>query len=164
MLHEELLGTLAEVGVTFAGFASLVSVVGARERPQRGFEFYDRVAMIGFSVQAAGFALLPRVLAALLVPEPVAWRASSCAMSLLLVAWSLYGASRRRLIAKAEGVSGRAAVDTLTRIGIVGGVLVGVLAVLLTQGPLAGVYVAALFWMLLSSAVYFVRMLVPPVR
>lgn len=151
--------------MAFAGFAGLASVFGDRQGTQRRtFDIYDRVAMIGFSVQAAAFALLPRILAALGVDQLVAWRASAIAMAAALLAWSLYGASRRRRIAEAEGVSGREATDWLPRAGLVISVGISALVVFLPAQHVAGVYIAALFGMLAFSSAYFLRMLIPPFR
>ena len=151
--------------MAFAGFAGLASVLGERQgAPRRAFDVYDRVAMIGFGVQAAAFALLPRIVVALGAAEPLAWRVSGVAMAAALLVWSLYGASRRRRIAEAAGVSRREATDWLPRAGI--GISVALLALTLFRPAerIAGVYLATLFGMLAFSSAYFLRMLVPPPR
>jgi hypothetical protein len=160
-----LLGTLAAVAVAFAGFAGLASVFGEREGARRRpFDAYDRVAMIGFGVQATAFALLPRIVTALGAAEPLAWRVSGVAMAAALLVWSLYGASRRRRIAEAAGVSRREATDWLPRAGIGISVALSVLIVFRPVERIAGIYVTALFGMLAFSAAYFLRMLLPPAR
>ena len=153
------------MAVAFAGFAGLVSVLGDRQGAQRrAFDVYDRVAMIGFGVQAAAFALLPRILAALGAAEPLAWRVSGVAMAAALLVWSLYGTSRRRRIAEAAGISRREATDWLPRAGIVISVTLSALIVFRPAERLAGIYVATLFGMLAFSSAYFLRMLIPAGR
>ena len=150
------------MAVAFAGFGGLASLFGERGGvPRRAFDAYDRVAMIGFGVLAAGFALLPRILAALCLAEPAAWRASALAMAAALLAWSGYGLSRRRRIAAAVGASPREAADWLPWAGFA---VNGTLALLFTLLPAArvpGVYVAALFLLLVFAGLYFLRLLIP---
>ena len=160
MMHEELLGSFAEVGVAFAGFAGLVSVVSQRAEPS-GLATYDRIAMIGFSVQAAVYSFVPRVLAALGVADAIVWRASAALVALALAAWSLYGISNRRVLARADGLSGHAAFDYLTPVALASAVALAACAALGTLERVAGVYVSALLGMLVSSGAYFVRMLIP---
>jgi hypothetical protein len=165
LIHEELLGTLAEVAVAFAGFAGLASLFGERaDAPRRAFDVFDRVAMIGFGVQAAAFALLPRIVAALGATEPLAWRLCGFLMAAALLGWSLYGASRRRRIARAVGASAREARDWLPRAGVAISVVLLVLFVLRPAERIAGIYVTTLFGMLAFSSAYFLRMLIPAGR
>ena len=150
------------MAVAFAGFAGLASLLGDRAgASRRAFAAFDRVAMIGFGVQAAAFALLPRILVALGVTEPVAWRASALVMVATLLAWSFYGASRRRRIAAAVGASARESTDWLPRAGLAVSLALAVLFLLLPAARIAGVYLATLFGMLIFSSLYFLRMLIP---
>ena len=153
------------MAVAFAGFASLASMFGERQGAERrAFDLYDRVAMIGFGVQAAAFALLPRIVVALGAAEPLAWRVSGVAMAAALLVWSLYGASRRRRTAEAAGVSRREATDWLPRAGIAISVTLFALMLFRPAERIAGIYLATLFGMLAFSSAYFLRMLVPPTR
>jgi hypothetical protein len=153
------------VAVAFAGFAGLASVFGERQGAERrAFDVYDRVAMIGFGVQATAFALLPRIVVALGAAELTAWRVSGVLMAGALLTWSLYGASRRRRIARAVGASAREATDWLPVAGIVISVAIFALFLLRPAERVAGIYVTTLFGMLAFSAAYFLRMLVPPAR
>lgn len=151
--------------MAFAGFAGLASLFGERAGgPRRPFDFFDRVAMIGFGVQATAFALLPRILVALAVPEPAAWRTAGVLLAALLLVWSLYGASRRRQIAAAAGISHRDATDWLPRAGMGISVVLLALFAFRPADRIAGIYVASLFGMLAFSAAYFLRTLLPPAR
>jgi hypothetical protein len=72
--HSDLLQTFAEIAAAFAGFASLISVLG------RSAEFIDSSRLLGMvrtSLIATGFALFPFVPVALGVPEATAWRFSA---------------------------------------------------------------------------------------
>ena len=151
--------------MAFAGFAGLVSVFEERAgAPRSAFDFFDRVAMIGFGVQATAFALLPRVVVALGAAEPLAWRLSGALLAAVLLAWSLYGASRRRQIARAVGASAREARDWLPLAGVLISVALAALILFRPAERVAGIYVSALFGMLAFSAAYFLRMLVPRSR
>lgn len=151
--------------MAFAGFAGLATLFGERASSERrAFDLYDRVAMIGFGVQAAAFALLPRIVAALGAPEAIAWRVSGVLLASVLLVWSLYGASRRRRIATAVGASRHEARDHLTRAGIAISLVLLALMVFRPTERIAGIYVSALFGMLAFAAAYFLRMLVPRER
>ena len=148
--------------MAFAGFAGLATLFGERAGGERrAFDFFDRVATIGFGVMAAAFALLPRIVAALGASEPAAWRASGVVMSVVLLAWSLYGSSRRRRIARAIGAPPREERDWMTRVGSGVSAVTFALFVFRPAERVAGIYVATLFGMLIFSAAYFLRMLVP---
>jgi hypothetical protein len=150
------------VAVAFAGFAGLASLLGERaQASRRAFEIFDRIAMIGFGVLAAGFALLPRILLALGLAEPVAWRASALAMAISLIVWSGYGVARRRRLAAAVGASPREAADRLPWAGFAVNGTLALLFALLPAARVPGVYVAALFLLLIFSALYFLRLLIP---
>jgi hypothetical protein len=117
--------------------------------------------MIGFGVLAAAFALLPRILLALGLTEPAAWRASALTMAVALIAWSGYGLSRRRRIAAAVGASPREASDWLPWAGFAVNGTLALLFALLPAARVPGVYVAALFLLLIFAALYFLRLLIP---
>ena len=73
MQHSDLLQTFAEISVAFAGFASLISLLG------RSSEFVDGSRLLGMvrtSLLGTAFALFPFVPVALSVPEATAWRLS----------------------------------------------------------------------------------------
>jgi hypothetical protein len=77
--HSEILQTFAEVGVAFAGFASLISLLG------RSSEVIDATRLLGMvrtSLLVTGFSLLPFVRHALGMQPATAWRVSA---ALLLV-------------------------------------------------------------------------------
>jgi hypothetical protein len=73
MEHSDTLLTLAEIAVAFAGFASLISLLG------RSSEFLDGSRLVGMvrtALLAAAFAVVPLVPYALGFSEGSAWRIS----------------------------------------------------------------------------------------
>lgn len=73
MLHSELLLTFAEIGVAFAGFASLISLLGAASEV---IDVSRLLGMVRTSLFATAFALFPFVPSALGVSEASVWRIS----------------------------------------------------------------------------------------
>lgn len=74
----DLLLTLAEVAVAFAGFASLVSVLGRRRaRDEPHINSIRMRAMVLYSLIVIAFSLLPFVLHRWEVGEPAIWRGLS---------------------------------------------------------------------------------------
>ena len=74
MQHSDLLQTFAEIAVAFAGFASLISLLG------HSSEFIDRTRLVGMvrtSLLATAFALFPFVPIALGMHEATTWRLSA---------------------------------------------------------------------------------------
>ncbi len=81
-MNSDLLLTFAEVAVAFAGFASLVAILG--ERPARDDPHINSVrmrAMVLYSLMVVMFSLLPLLLHRYEIAEAVIWRASSGALA-----------------------------------------------------------------------------------
>ncbi len=97
MQHSELLSTMAEVSIVFAGFTGVVGMLGFRSdnRHIHG-QLYQVGAMIGLSLIAALFSLVPLLLSAVGLSDAAVWRSSSVGLLAALLAWTIVGASRWR--------------------------------------------------------------------
>jgi hypothetical protein len=84
----ETLLTMAEVAVAFAGFASLIAILGMRQAAA-AFDLLRYWVMLEFSLAALGFALLPQVLGAIGVGEAVVWRSVSALLALFTIVHNL---------------------------------------------------------------------------
>ena len=82
----DVLLTLAEVSIAFAGFSSLIAVVGMRsEAPGESFDLVRYWIMLEFSLAALAFSLLPFVLTFLGVPDTAGWRSLSGLIAVFVV-------------------------------------------------------------------------------
>ena len=162
MEHQDLLQTFAEVAVAFAGFSAVVSIFDRRAEADdpRIRHFRVRV-MVEYSVCVAIFAFVPYLLDALLENEEIAWRVSSM---LLAAAWSAVGllASHR-----ARRIFGRSALSVApafsaiaTVLGYAGAAILVLNAVGLPLRSAGVAYIVGLFFPLLQSALYFLRVVV----
>jgi hypothetical protein len=100
LTDSDLLLTIAEVAVTFAGFASLVGILGRRSSRDDPRVLGVRMrAMLLFSLLAVAFSLLPLILHRYEFAEASIWRASSTLFAVLLAAvggWVLLSITRLR--------------------------------------------------------------------
>ena len=98
MAESDLLFTIAEVAVAFAGFASLVAILGRRSSKDDPRVLGARMrAMILFSLLAVAFSLLPPVLYRYGLDESATWRVASALFALAfagVVAWRVSARSR----------------------------------------------------------------------
>jgi hypothetical protein len=103
MPAQDALLTAAEISMIFAGFSSILMVLRRRAEGWLPVELLALWLMVGFSLSALLFSFLPILLVQLGVSENAAWRASSAALGLLLLAW-LVGvpAAARRMGAGAQ--------------------------------------------------------------
>jgi hypothetical protein len=81
-LNETLL-TIAEVAVGFAGFASIVTVLGRRRYPQSLQDSLRLRIMLVYSVMVVFLCIIPEILNGYGLPVGTVWRAS-CGMLALL--------------------------------------------------------------------------------
>ncbi len=100
MQHSDILQTIAEIGVAFAGFASLITLIG------RSSEYIDSSRLLGMvknSLMVVAFALFPFVPAGFGLSEPTIWRVSGALFFVVYAAqtyrawWRLYRSWRRGL-------------------------------------------------------------------
>jgi hypothetical protein len=78
--------TLAEVSVAFAGFASLIAILGLRtDTGTKAFDLLRYWVMLEFSLAALALSLLPLLLTFLGIAEVVIWRGSSALVALFVL-------------------------------------------------------------------------------
>ena len=79
-MNETLL-TIAEVSVGFAGFASIVTVLGKRSGAEALQDSLRIRIMLVYSLSVAFLCFLPAILRAYAVPEATVWRLSSAVLA-----------------------------------------------------------------------------------
>ena len=158
MVEPDLLYTIAQVGVTYAGFSTLVTVVAYRRDmealPARIYY------MLLLSVIVVTCAFLPSIFLAYELSETTAWRASS---GLFGAAWCAYWVNAIVILRTRFRVW-----DSLALLNKVNTVLVHPIAFILLFVGMAGfwgksvgaVYVTALFIMLYMSAYLFLQIII----
>ena len=156
--HTELLSTLAEVSIVFAGFTGVVGILGFRtDHPAYQGQLYQVSAMIGFSLIAALFSIVPLILSAVGLSDAAAWRLSSVGLLAAVLGWTAIGISRSRDL-KHSGYRPARMIGVLIRT-----ITAFVLLILLANavgflGQYAGgVYVACVFIPLVYAAFFFLR-------
>ena len=87
---DDLLLTLAEISVTFAGLIGIMVAFTARDGKLSGADSLRVRAIIVVSIYAAFFALLPIVLLSIPDSKNYAWTASLAAHLVFIVLFSLY--------------------------------------------------------------------------
>jgi len=158
MQHAEVLSTLAEVSIVFAGFTGVVGILGFR-RDNTGLhgQLYQIAAMVGFSLIAALFSIVPLILSAIGLSGTTVWRLSSLGLLAAFVAWTKVGRARLRDL-RDSGYEGPrmfpkwmislTVVLLLLLFGNVGGLL---------GRHAGGVYLLGVFVPLLYAAFFFLR-------
>lgn len=158
MVDPDLLYTIAQVGVTYAGFSTLVTVVAYR-RDMKALPariYY----MLLLSVIVVTCAFLPSIFLAYELSEATAWRASS---GLFGAAWCAYWINAIVILKTRFRVW-----DSLALLNKVNTVLVHPAAFILLFVGMTGfwgesveaVYVTALFIMLYMSAYLFLQIII----
>jgi hypothetical protein len=154
MEDTDLLLTIAEIAVAFAGFSGLVTILG-----QRAGRVHPRLiehtlrGMILSSLLVVAFSLFPFLPYRLGAPADVAWRISAAAYSVAVAAYFYSTAARRRELAR-SGVAGALSGTVLM------GAAIGILSILgllvLAAGLVGpGLYLFALFSGLFSAGILF---------
>ncbi|MFQ5515565.1 MAG: hypothetical protein ACE5FG_14205 [Myxococcota bacterium] len=156
--ESDVLHTLAEVSVAFAGFSGVVAVFGRRDPTT--WSFADRLrftTLIESSLIALLFCVLPSCLFALHLSEEAAWRTLSGLFAAYLVFRGVHGPRRIRAASSPETaeVSRGAVVIVLFLDG--GGLLLNLYNVVLL-GEL-GPFLAALLLLLTKAGFLFARLL-----
>jgi hypothetical protein len=159
----DVLLAIAEVSIAFAGFASIVAILGGREGGGWRTEDVDRFwVMIEYSFAALLFALVPFAFFHLGVGEPALWRVGSALMSTFLLGYAVMVA--RRLIRHRHRLAGgiRGHWRTLGALyGICGG-LIGLEALNALSGLFDepfGIYLVGILWLLSGAGFMFIRLL-----
>lgn len=156
----DVLLTLAEVAVAFAGFASVVAIFQARWRGDTvPFDLFRFWVMLAFSLALLFFAALPIVLHFLGLSDATVWRASSALLAAFVVGNAAWIASLIR-----RGVE--TVVSSLTpRISAAAQVTYVISLVAqasnvagLFGGPGFGLYLVGLTMLMVGAGVNFVRL------
>jgi len=147
--------TLATLSMTFAGFCAIVIVLRQTIGKEiSGFHVVLMRLYLESGLWAAGFCMLPPLLAACGVPEPVVWRVSSAIIAVALVAYGATYAKRRRRITAGPLPRARwlpiVAVSMVVIIALIGNVI-GI-----PRAPAVGPIAIAASWTLGCGAVVFV--------
>jgi hypothetical protein len=159
MEHQDLLQTFAEVAVAFAGFSAVVSVFDRRaENDDPRIRHYRVRVMVEYSLCVAIFAFVPYLLNAALGSEELAWRVSSLALA---IAWSTVGLSAGRRAGRVFRKSSFSMAPTFsvvsTFLGYTGAAILVLNAIGLSLRAPGTSYIVGLFFPLLQSALYFLR-------
>ena len=155
----EVLLTLAEVAVAFAGFSGVVAVFGRRD--PTSWSFADRVrfsSLVASSLSLLLLCILPFTLLALQIPEESVWRGLSAFVAVYFIVSNVFFVRRMR----AASASERAELTVIVlRVFRTGQVLVVILSVYnaVLVGEF-GLFLAALTWLLIQSGFLFARMLI----
>ncbi len=159
MLGDDLLLTIAEVSMSFAGLVGIAGLFGSQARPEIfRAQFYLIAAMVGFALLAGFFAFLPFVAASLGISADVSNRACSLILALSLGSWTAYGRARARDL-REFGVASPSGVQlAMTTLSVI---LVGTLLLAsfgLIGGRTQGYYTACVFLLLVYSGYFFFRL------
>ena len=155
--------TLGEIAVTLAGFASVVVVFKRRESGVWEPADLSRLrGMLGSSLSAAFFSMLPVGLHRAGVSESTAWSVSSLALACSSVA-AVYFVSRLILSLPSSSFSRALALFMLASLALAALLLLlNAFAILLPGGPAA--YIFTVLLMLVFSGVLFMRLVVLPLE
>jgi len=154
MEDTELLLTVAEIAVAFAGFSGLVTILGQRlSRVHPQLVEHNLRAMILTSLLAVSFSLLPFLPHRLGASPDVAWRISAGAFGVALATYFFNTGIRRRALGR-SGVAGVLSAGTLLSATLW---LLAILVLLAVAAGIAGAgfYLLALFVVLYVSGQLF---------
>ena len=160
MQHSDLLMTMAEVSVAFAGFTGVVGVFGIQiSKTSHERQIFLIGAMIGFSLITALFSFAPLILSTLGIPDVLVWRIASGLLAVAVIAWTAFGSFEARRLEKL----GEQPLPLLSNPvqGVIMLVLLGSLfanAVGLFATRTSGVYVMGTFTPLVYAGVYFMSL------
>jgi len=157
----EVLLTIAEVSIAFAGFASIVAVLGRREGGGWSIEDVDRFwVMIEYSFAALFFSVVPFALHHSGVKDPALWASGSALMAAFLLGYAVM--VTRRLIRHRLAGSVR---SHWASIGAMYAVCGG-LTVVQTLNAVSdlfeepfGIYLIGILWLLAAAGFMFIRLL-----
>jgi hypothetical protein len=156
--HSELLSTLAEVSIVFAGLTGVVGMLGFRsDNPVLHGQLYQIGAMIGFSLIAALFSIVPLLLSAIGLADVAVWRTSSLGLLAALLGWTAVGMTRLRDLRKSGYRGPRVLPKLMNALTVI------VFLVLLASAAgflghhAGGVYLICVFVPLVYAAFFFLR-------
>ncbi|MEJ2089824.1 MAG: hypothetical protein P8Y69_15380 [Gammaproteobacteria bacterium] len=151
------------MAVAFAGFASLVGILGHLSSRDDPVVHAARMrGMILFSLAAVAFSLLPSILSRFGLPEPTVWRTASLVFLLCLTMVAVWLV---RTLRKMRGLSqNRPQVRRFIAPALLGGFVTAFAALitdtlLLAPAAAAALYALALFALLLLASLAFALIL-----
>ncbi len=154
MEHGDLLLTIAEVAVAFAGFASIVGILGQRSAssPPRVNALRMRIMLL-HSLILVAFSLVPHLLHSYGLQDEMVWRASSALYLIVMPIVTLLLLPRIRAL-RSEGYTGRAGYVAYTILSLEAILsLANVLG--LTQQAAAAIYLTVLALRMFLSGLAF---------
>jgi hypothetical protein len=163
-VHNDFLFTVSEIAVAFAGFAGLVVAISrrnGRSAEQALWDLQHLKNVLGTSLLAIAFALLPAMLSGMGADVAFAWRSSAL---LFAIAWVGYAGN-----AVPKGLSAYRAIERAVPltywISVVLSVFVPIALVLCAAGVLpTSTYLPALAFLLYGSGASFVRVFISVAR
>ncbi len=166
MAGSDVLLAVAEIAIAFAGFSSIVAVLGQRTSGRWGrADVFRLAAMVQSSLITLLFAFLPLCLSFLGLGEPAAWVVASILLAgAIALLTSLSHLRARSLYSPAESSSAGTSRGIAAAMLLLGGLIVAlqvcnIFGVVFKRGP--GPYITGLVLLLGISAVQFVRLLFP---
>jgi len=163
-VQSEFLFTVAEIAVAFAGFAGLIIAISGRQGRSEAEVRLDLVLLknvLGASLMAVAFALIPATLLGMNVEPSVAWRGSALLYATSLTVYMSRTVPRQVASYRAAGRSLPVTYQLNTGLAIVAIVSQGLCA----AGVLpTSVYLPSLLFLLYASGVSFVRVFLSVAR
>lgn len=158
MTGADLLETLAEVGITLAGFTGIVAMLGRRGHGEWEAHEWLRLAMLlTFSFGSVFFAFLPFLLDAHHVAEARVWQLSSLALAAFVVV--AYAVIVARIYRLGPGVRDEFPRWAGATVGIASAVVVVHLVANALGASEFGPYFSGMLWLLGAAALQFYRLL-----
>ena len=157
MQHSEILSTMAEVSIVFAGFTGVVAMLGLGSDNQRVHgQMYQVGAMVGFSLIAALFSLVPLLLSAVGLSDAAVWRSASVGLLAALLAWTILGTMRLRYL-RGRGVRlPRVLLKLMTLLTVLVSLVLLANAAGFLGSSAGGIYLICAFVPLLYATLFFV--------
>ena len=153
MQDADLLPTLAEISVAFAGFASLVSILGGRSSGEEHVANIVRLrGMLVSALTVLAFSLAPFLLDRFGVSDEVSWRAAGTVFVLATLGPMPF--RYRRILA--SPVNSRVALS-LGLVQLLAGLVLATSVAALSRTAVVGAYHALLFAFLFTSGILFMR-------
>ena len=163
-MHSGFLFTVAQVAVAFAGFAGLIIAISGRQGRSEAEVRLDLVLLknvLGASLMAVAFALIPAAILGMDVEPSVAWRGSAFLYAVGLTVYLARMAPRQVASYRAAGRS----LPVTYRVNLGLGIVVIVSQGLCAAGVLpTSAYLPALLFLLYASGVSFVRVFLSVAR
>jgi hypothetical protein len=164
VIHQDFLFTIAEVGAAFAGFSTLISVIGLRSSDAASPT--KVISMLILSILAVSFALIPNLIPLYELPISQSWRFLCL---LYAIIWAAYWVFILIVIRRARfgtNFSGLLLANKINAFLVHPGLILALLAGAADfWGNVADrVYVTAVLVMLLLSAQLFVQIVISLLR